>query len=944
MPDDELIGRTIARYTILEKLGEGGMGTVYRARDARLDRLVAFKILRAEKMHDADRRKRFIQEARTASSLNHPNIIAIYDIDSADGVSYIAMEYVAGVTLDQVIARSLRLIDAVKYAIQIADALVAAHAADIIHRDIKPSNVIVSQRGLVKLLDFGLAKLVERRAESILETRTIDVAPMTIEGTIVGTVAYMSPEQAEGLPIDHRSDVFSFGAMLYEMASGRRAFRGATSLSTLSAVLSRDPPPLVDTAEPIPLELERIIARCLRKDRERRIQHMDDVKIALEELLDDLKPGSSVSRSGIAPRALSNDDVAHQPQASSAAVRKRQIAWRTLAPWSILLVGAVAWIVWALTKTETARLAPVLTRLSADAGLSAYPALSPDGSLLAFASDRGGQGSLDIWVQQTRQGQPLRLTTDAADEYEPTFSSDGTTIAFRSDRDGGGIYTVPALGGTLRLIAKGGHRPRFSPDGKWIAYWSGGMGSAFVSGSTNIWVIGTNGGEPRRIASEFAAARHPVWLRDGRLLFIGRLNADVDWWITSLEGGAPTRTGVMQILRNRGLRPPPGDYTINPTDVTLDGRAMLFSAVLGDSANIWQIELSARGEAAGPPQQLTFGTSVEGQPVAAHRASPAVAFSSLAVNVDVWSEPVDAAQGVITGPPQRLTDSLSFEGYADVSRDGRQLSYVAARPGGWDVRLRHLDEEAETTIASGTSPLLQTRMSPDGSHVVYWERDENGRAVYVANTSGGATQKLCNDCGPPTDITPGGNLVLLDSAGPPEAILLANVSSKKITPVIVPPSSPESFLYSARFSPDLKWIAFHAAIGSSTTRRIFIVPYRGERPAATSDGITEKDWIPVTDGTAMDRDPYWSPGGNALYFVSERDGFRCIWMQRVDPATRQPLGLPSGVSHFHTARLSLSTVDPRSSAVSLSLTPTRMFFSLGELTGNIWLATEQTSK
>jgi serine/threonine protein kinase len=231
-----MVGKVLAQYQISEKLGEGGMGLVWKARDTRLERFVALKTLSAEKLADPERKRRFVQEAKAASALNHPNIVHIYDIADADGVQFIAMEYVAGKTLDQLIGRKgLRLNEALKYAIQIADALAKAHSAGIIHRDLKPSNIMVTENGLVKVLDFGLAKLAETAAGEFGETATVTApeGPHTEEGTIVGTIAYMSPEQAEGKKVDARSDIFSFGSVLYEMVTGRRAFHGDSKLSTL---------------------------------------------------------------------------------------------------------------------------------------------------------------------------------------------------------------------------------------------------------------------------------------------------------------------------------------------------------------------------------------------------------------------------------------------------------------------------------------------------------------------------------------------------------------------------------------------------------------------------------------------------------------------------------------------------------------------------------------
>ena len=253
-----MIGRTISHYEITDKLGEGGMGVVYKARDSHLKRFVALKVLPPEKVTDAERKRRFVLEARSASALSHPNIVTVYDIDQSEGVDFIAMEYVEGKTLGELIGRKgLKLSEALKYAIQIADALATAHAAGIVHRDLKPGNVMVTAEGRVKVLDFGLAKLTEAAPASD-EDPTQTERPSTELGMIVGTASYMSPEQAEGKKVDARSDIFSFGSLLYEMLTGRRAFRRDSQTLTLAAILHLEPPAL---PEGTPSELERIVAR-----------------------------------------------------------------------------------------------------------------------------------------------------------------------------------------------------------------------------------------------------------------------------------------------------------------------------------------------------------------------------------------------------------------------------------------------------------------------------------------------------------------------------------------------------------------------------------------------------------------------------------------------------------------------------------------------------------
>ena len=290
-----MVGRSINQYQFTEKLGAGGMGEIYKAHDTRLNRIVAIKVLPASRSGDPERRQRFLQEAQAASGLNHPSIITIHDVLSEGDTEFMVMEYVAGKTLNDVIPKGgLRVPQALKYALQMADALNAAHNAGIVHRDLKPANVMVTEGGLVKVLDFGLAKLTDRSPASFDDkTQTIaHAAPLTVEGSILGTVSYMSPEQAQGRKVDTRSDIFSFGAVLYEMLTGRRAFEGDSSLSTLSAILRDDVKPMAEVAPDVPTPLETLLLRCLQKDPEHRCQSMREVQIALSALKRDSDSGS----------------------------------------------------------------------------------------------------------------------------------------------------------------------------------------------------------------------------------------------------------------------------------------------------------------------------------------------------------------------------------------------------------------------------------------------------------------------------------------------------------------------------------------------------------------------------------------------------------------------------------------------------------------------------
>jgi hypothetical protein len=317
--------RRVRQYQFIQKLGAGGMGEIYKAQDTRLNRTVAIKVLPSSKSGDPERRRRFLQEAQAASSLNHPSIITIHDVISEGDTEYMVMEFVQGKTLNDLIPKGgLRVPVVIKYALQMADALSAAHLAGIVHRDLKPANVMVTDAGLVKILDFGLAKLTDSSPASGISddnTRTMaQSGPLTVEGSILGTVSYMSPEQAQGKKVDPRSDIFSFGAVLYEMATGQRAFEGESSLSTLSAILRDEPKPMMEVAPDVPPHLEAIIQRCLRKNPDDRWQSMRDVQAALSVLKRDSDSGSLyTTRIGPPPQTPAAAPATGAPAAKSSA-------------------------------------------------------------------------------------------------------------------------------------------------------------------------------------------------------------------------------------------------------------------------------------------------------------------------------------------------------------------------------------------------------------------------------------------------------------------------------------------------------------------------------------------------------------------------------------------------------------------------------------------------
>src|SRR5579872_4830957 len=424
------IGDKLGPYIIQALLGSGGMGEVYRARDSRLGRTVAIKVLPEDKS-DPDRKRRFVEEAKSASAMNHPNIAALYDIANDGDIDFLVMEYVDGEPLNRLIAGgkvTQKL--ALQYGIEIAGALAAAHRIGVVHRDIKPGNIMISAAGAVKILDFGLAKLVPQTVAQDQSTQTLDDHPFkTAEGAIMGTASYMSPEQASGGTVDRRSDIFSFGLVLYEMLTGRQAFTGKSTLEVISAVLKDEPAALRTIRPEVPASLDAIVRRCLRKDPARRFQHIDDARVELIE--------------------VAEGGDADEPVPLVAVRRRRVSIWWLLAA---VVIPAALWFVFLRDRSGEPLSAVPLTSYP---GSERYATFSPDGRQVAFSWDSEKQDNFDIYIKVVGAGAPLRITKDPAPDFFPAWSPDGRWIAFLRLAVGNraAVVVVPALGGPERRLA-----------------------------------------------------------------------------------------------------------------------------------------------------------------------------------------------------------------------------------------------------------------------------------------------------------------------------------------------------------------------------------------------------------------------------------------------------------------------------------------------------------
>jgi Tol biopolymer transport system component/tRNA A-37 threonylcarbamoyl transferase component Bud32 len=908
-----MLMRELLHYRLLEKIGAGGMGEVYSALDTHLDRMVAIKVLPQEAVADEGRRERFVQEAKAASALHHPNIVVVHDIARDGGEEFIVMEYVQGRTLDEVIGRKgLKLGEALGYAVQIADGLARAHAAGIVHRDLKPTNVMVTDDGRVKILDFGLAKLLEDPGvpggDATATIRASD-KPRTEEGFIVGTAAYMSPEQAEGKKVDARSDIFSFGALLYEMLTGVKAFQRGSQVATLAAVLREEARPASAIVESLPAEVEQLVSRCLRKDPQRRWQSMSDLKVVLQDLKEDSDSGKL--------RAV----------AAAGPVRKRR-PWLPAAAGVVVLVVAavVAWL--AFFRKPPAPPEFEITRLTFESGVVLYSAVSPDGKMFAYSSDRAGNGDMDIWVQQVSGQEPLRLTDDPANDSDPCFSPDGSKIVFRSERQGGGIYIVDAFGGQARRLADGGFNPKFSPDGSWISYVE--IAPTLDSRVSKMYIIPAGGGTPRPFQPEFgvtglASGTAALWSPDGRnILFYGRRLDDprsVDWWVAPFDGGAAVRTNALRDLALVGVWRCPyawaGEFIYYSTGTTVEG------------VNLFRVKLDSKTfRVSGASERLTSGAGTHY--LASVSLDGRVVFTNMAWTANVWGLAADPDRRAVTGSPVPLTKDTMAKFSPSVSRDGTKVAFEVF--GGLqshrdEVRLMDLATGWERSFPSRGVPFMFPCLSPDGSVLAYSDRLSDGYHTFVVDGEETSGRELCARCQIRAITSDSRRAVVAEDSTTLSWIDLSSGRKSALLKV------GQGTVGECSLSPDDSWLAF-VFLRPDGSPAILVVPLR-DGPASEEDGRL------VFESKRYLGSPQWSPDGRTLYFLSEHDGHGCVWGMPLDAVTKRPDGGLFALYHDHDPGHPLNL--PMGDG-TLGIAKDKLILYMSTLAGNIYMATPRARR
>jgi Tol biopolymer transport system component len=869
-------GRRLGPYEVTASLGTGGMGEVYRAADARLGREVAVKVLPAEVACDPVRLARFRREAQLLAALNHPNVAAIYGLEEADGHPFLVLELVPGETLAERLKRGpLPVDEALAVAGQIAEAVEEAHEHGIVHRDLKPSNVKVTPEGRVKVLDFGLAKAWGGEAGSMsagdLSQSPTLVHSGTAAGIILGTAAYMSPEQARGKAVDKRADIWAFGVVLFEMLTGRRLFEGETVSDTLASVLKTDPDWAALPAD-APPAVRMLLRRCLERDPRRRLRDIGEARIVLSS------PAEQSSAAGTGGPELEPRRGRWQLPAAIAAV---------------LLAFAAGFAVRRPAATPSPFVGPdtFVRQLTFDPGLEADPSFSPDGNYVAYTTN--DMGSLDIAVMPVSGGQVRRLVGTDADEAQPAWSPDGTQIAFTSARDqggrlksvgglgalspfvqcqGGDVFIVPAAGGApVKLVERGAY-PAWSPDGRSIAFQSD------RGGHWDIWTVPSQGGDARPLTNDREVDYQPSWSPDGKWIAYG---SSTELKVVPSDGSGPSR--VLSV---------PALAVVSPA-WSPDGKWLYFAGTPSREVprtSLWRVAFPP-GKGPGRAERITLGESADVRPALA-ASGGRLAYGRVSYSPDLWE--LDVRNGAL----RQITSTSCLEDYPHLSPDGRTLVFQSDRSGQTGLFTITLDGTGLQPVTASGVVATEPRWSPNGQSVAFVHRTSTSTSIAVQPRGGLTVRDLVSISLPEGVLGPqwgpdGGHLVY--ARGAPRSRMSIHVvgldgSDREVT-------APGGLALFPSWSSDGQTLAFQ--LQKDGPRQIWVVPAAGGEARRVSTGTAElshPQWSPRDDDrilVVVDHDnlavlsvgkgtleplthfdestrgldyPSWSPDGTKVYF------------------------------------------------------------------------------